>query len=263
MALFRLYVDEVGNHDLNSAENPNERFLSLTGVIFESNYYATILKPSMDKLKTDYFSADPDEPVIFHRKDMLNKRSPFEALRNPAIERDFNSRLLHLLDEWEYYVITVVIDKLAHKEQYHVWHYHPYHYCLKVLIERFILFLRNGNRQGDVMIESRGKVEDSKLMDSYQRLYLGGTENIAAELFQQKLTSKNLKIKPKKANISGLQLSDLIAHPSRREILLENGLIDDDRLTFGDQICEILRRSKYLRHKKTGLQKGYGKKLLP
>jgi hypothetical protein len=60
-----------------------------------------------------------------------------------------------------------------------------------------------------------------------------------------------------------LQLADLIAHPSRREILIENNLLVDNRDIFGDQICAILRQSKYLRHHRTGKITGYGKKLLP
>jgi hypothetical protein len=71
-----------------------------------------------------------------------------------------------------------------------------------------------------------------------------------------------LKVKPKTANVSGLQLADLVAHPSRREILLEHRLIADQRDVFGDKICEILRESKYLRSR-TGQIEGYGKKLLP
>lgn len=263
MSLYRLYIDEVGNHDLRSANNPNEQFLSLTGVIVESNYYGTILKPSMDKLKMDFFSTDPDETIVFHRKDLVNKRPPFQALRNPLVESEFNSTLLQLLSDWDFRVITVVIDKLDHRNRYRVWHYHPYHYCLKVLLERFVLFLIRGNNKGDVMVESRGKVEDSKLIASYEYLFINGTENITCLQMEQRLTSKTLKIKKKNANIAGLQLSDLIAHPSRREILLENGLITDDRLVFGDQICQIIRESKYLRNDRTGKIRGYGKKLLP
>ena len=33
MTLYRIYVDEVGNHDLAHADDPNQRFFSLTGVI--------------------------------------------------------------------------------------------------------------------------------------------------------------------------------------------------------------------------------------
>lgn len=79
MSLYRIYIDEVGNHDLTHADNPNERFLSLTGVIFESNYSDTIFIPEFNKLKHDYFQTDPDEPIVIHRKEMVNKRPPFHA----------------------------------------------------------------------------------------------------------------------------------------------------------------------------------------
>jgi hypothetical protein len=34
-----------------------------------------------------------------------------------------------------------------------------------------------------------------------------------SEVFQSALTSSELKLKPKSANISGLQLADLLGHP--------------------------------------------------
>jgi hypothetical protein len=55
----------------------------------------------------------------------------------------------------------------------------------------------------------------------------------------------------------------LIAHPSRREVLIEHHLLVDHRDTFGDQISAILRQDKYHRHARTGQIEGYGKKLLP
>ncbi len=113
------------------------------------------------------------------------------------------------------------------------------------------------------MVERRGGREDSKLKDSYARLYEHGTDNIPPERWHERLTSRELKVKPKSANIAGLQLADLIAHPSRREVLIEYQLIVDDRDTFGDRICAILRQSKYHRNRRTGQIEGYGKKLLP
>jgi len=38
MSLYRIYVDEVGNHDMTHTDDPNQRYLSLTGVILESSY---------------------------------------------------------------------------------------------------------------------------------------------------------------------------------------------------------------------------------
>lgn len=263
MSLYRVYIDEVGNHDLIHADDPNQRFLSLTGVILESVYTLRVLQPEMDQIKRDFFQSDPDERVIFHRKKLINRRPPFHPLRNLETEQRFNLVLLTALARWEYHVITVVIDKKAHRDQYQVWHYHPYHYCLQVLLERFVLFLHYGDHRGDVMVESRGGKEDGKLKDSYACLYERGTDHIPPERWQVRLTSSELKVKPKSANIAGLQLSDLIAHPSRREVLIEHQMLVDDRDIFGDQICAILRQSKYHRNGRTGQIEGYGKKLLP
>ena len=137
MSLYRLYIDEVGNHSLKYTE-ANERFLSLTGVIVESQHCINELIPEMEQIKRRFFVEDPDVPIIFHRKEMLNRRAPFQALRNPTLEAEFNNLLLTKLDDWVYTVITIVIDKQAHLKKYNVWHYHPYHYCLSVMLERYV-----------------------------------------------------------------------------------------------------------------------------
>lgn len=263
MSLFRIYIDEVGNHDLSPQNLQNERFLSLTGVIIESGHCKNHFIPSMEEMKRQFFVRDPDEPIILHRKEILNKRNPFQALRDPIIEQKFNQTLLTRLTEWEYRVITIVIDKKTHLETYSVWRYQPYHYCLSVLLERYVLFLHYGNHTGDVMVEGRGKEENQNLEKSYERLYEKGTDKIPLEIWQQCITSGKLKIKVKTANICGLQLADLLAHPSRREVLLDHELIEDNRDTFGDKITEILNADKYHRHYKNGKIEGYGKKLLP
>ena len=109
MALYRIYVDEVGTHDLVHADDPNKRFLSLTGVVLESEYTLRVLLPEMERLKRRFFQRDPDEPVILHRKDLVNKRPPFDPLRTQEIEQQFNTALLDVLTHWQYRVITVVL----------------------------------------------------------------------------------------------------------------------------------------------------------
>ena len=47
---YRIYVDEVGNHDLKNAHDPNERFLSLTGVIIELDHVKKTVHPELEKL---------------------------------------------------------------------------------------------------------------------------------------------------------------------------------------------------------------------
>ena len=71
------------------------------------------------------------------------------------------------------------------------------------------------------------------------------------------LTSREIKIRPKTANVTGLQLADLIAHPSRSEILAEQGLPGREIPPFAREIIEILR-VKY----DQGEGRVYGKKFL-
>lgn len=146
------------------------------------------------------------------------------------------------LEQWEYTVISVCIDKKRHKEMYRTWRYDPYHYCLAIMLERYVFFLERIKGMGDVMAESRGGKEDNRLKDSFVRLWDTGTDYISPERFQSVLTSKQLKVKPKSSNISGLQLADIIAHTSRDEILRWQKLLDKDTTLFADCMIGILQK---------------------
>jgi hypothetical protein len=255
---FRIYVDEVGNSDLlESSENNNHRFLSLSGVILELSHVEQVVHPEMEALKSRYFHHHPDDPVIFHRKEMVNSVGSFEPLRNREIREHFDSELLRMLRSWDYTVITVCIDKRKHKETYTTWRYDPYHYCLTVLLERFVFFLNRNEARGDVLAESRGGKEDMRLKASFTRLWENGTDYVDPEQLQTALTSKQLKVKTKANNIAGLQLADLIAHPSRNEILKEHGFIDKELAPFAMEVIRVLQ-------KKYDQQPGriYGKKFI-
>jgi len=240
----RIYIDEVGNPDLESSDDPNHRFLSLTGIILELDYVKSFVHPQMEALKAKYFDYHPDEPIVLHRKDIINAKQPFQPLKNPAIRERFDSDLLRLLHVWRYVVISVCLDKKKHKETYTTWRYDPYHYCLAILLERYALFLARINGRGDALAESRGGKADMRLKESFHRLWKQGSDYIDAEKFQATLTSRQLKVKPKANNISGLQLADLIAHPSRNEILHEQGFSHIKIAPFAKSVIKILQ-TKY------------------
>ena len=145
----------------------------------------------------------------------------------------------------------------THLETYQVWRYDPYHYCLALLLERFTFFLEQREAKGDVLAESRGGKEDMRLKKSFSRLWTEGTEYMNPERFHSVFTSKQLKVKAKANNISGLQKADIIAHPSRNEILKENDLLDRPLPPFGTKVIEILQR-KYYQHQ----EKIFGKKFI-
>lgn len=131
---------------------------------------------------------------------------------------------------------------------------------MEIILERFFFFLENKDALGDVMVESRGGKEDMRLKKSYSRIFEKGTHFIEAERLNKRLTSRELKVKPKMLNIAGLQLADLVAHPSRRMMFRIYKIEDDKKYAFGEKIISVIK-SKYYKGK-DGIE-GYGIKLLP
>jgi len=258
---YRLYIDETGNHDMENVEDPNQRFLGLVGVAVSLQEARERLGPELEQLKQRHFAYDPDEPPVLHRKDLVNRRHPFHALKDPKVEAAFNEDLLRLLKAIDYRVFAVVIDKKEHRERYTVWTYEPYHYCMMVMLERFVFLLESLGATGDVLAESRGGVEDRKLKDSYARLFERGTDYVASIRVQAALTTRQLKVKPKRDNIAGLQVADILAHPTRRDVLTRNRLLAPTAEVFGDRIVRILEDEKYYR--RGNKVDGHGRKLLP
>lgn len=256
----RIYIDEVGNNDLGSSHDPNHRFLSLTGVVMDLNYVRETLNPEMEALKKKYFNSHPDEPLVFHRKELMNKKPPFQGLVDPILCKDFNEEILECYYRWKFRLITIIMDKQEHLKCYETWRYDPYHYCMAIIFERFHLRLKELGEVGDMMIESRGGKEDKRLKDSYRRIFEKGTDYIRPEEIDDSITSCELKVKPKSANISGLQLADLLAFPARRFGLKHFGLMDDGRNTFNEKIIDIIKPKFF---KKGHEIEGYGLKLLP
>ena len=92
--IYRLYVDEVSNTDIHGKLQENQRYLSLTGLIFELNCARETVFPVIEKLKQDFFDSHPDSPVVLHRKELVNKKYPFHTLRDPDKENAFNGTIL-------------------------------------------------------------------------------------------------------------------------------------------------------------------------
>ncbi|MEK6775754.1 MAG: hypothetical protein AABY87_02590 [bacterium] len=156
----------------------------------------------------------------------------------------------------------------------------------QVIIENPVIYLTEvANKYGDAWIENKlreakarilitnfhafklrerngaGKLTKAILSQGgespFTELWEEGTDYVDQEQFQKALTSKQLKIKLKTNNISGLQLADLLAHLSRNEILQEQGLLGKDLGFFAQKVVEVLQK-KYYQHD----GKMFGKKFL-
>jgi len=263
--LFRLYIDESGDHHYydysdSKSDDPSLRYLGLMGVIIEKEAYQKT-HGDLEALKQKHFVYDPDEPIIFHRTDIIHKKGPFVILKDSNREKEFNIDLINFLKKSNFVIITVVIDKKFHIEKYRKLAFHPYNYALLALLERYCGYLNFWNSRGDVLAEQRGGEEDRNLKNAYASIFLTGTYYRPASFFQRALTSKEIKIKNKKANISGLQIADLLAHPCKQELLCGEGRLGPQGEVFGKNIRGAVKH-KYNVQIYSQKIKGYGKVFL-
>jgi hypothetical protein len=113
-----------------------------------------------------------------------------------------------------------------------------------------------------VLAEGRGGKEDLLLKASYRSVYARGAWMMKADVFQQALTSGELKVKRSSENIAGLQLADLLAHPVKEFILRDEGREVDPISPFEAKLMPVLD-PKFNRHLYDGRVRGYGKVLFP
>ena len=258
---FRLYLDESGDHVFNRLDTPSHRYLCLLGCWFKNRDYL-VFHEKLEAFKKIHVPHHPDDPPILHREDIINRRGIFKHLQDPLKTQAFDDALLTVISQANFSVVGVVIDKLALRQKHGETAAHPYHLALGFLLQRYCGYLNHINRCGDVLAEGRGGREDQLLMDSYSRVYNMGVWMTPAASFQQALTSRQLKVKKKAANIAGMQLADLLGHPVRNAILRDEGHLNADPKPFAAKLVPIIER-KFNRQLYDGRMSGYGKVFFP
>jgi hypothetical protein len=259
---YRLYLDESGDHVYREVEDIPHRFLCLLGSWFQNPDYLQFHN-SLEKVKTQYFSHHPDDPVVLHREDMINRRKAFKILRHDDVRRQFDGDLLEVVSKAQFRIVAVVIDKLALRTAYGEQAAHPYHLAMGFMLQRYAGYLNHMNRVGDVLAEARGGVEDRLFSDSYTRIYERGTWMTEGSFFRAALTSRQLKLKQKSANISGLQLADVLCHPVKQYVLQQYGFVGTEEIgDFAKQLHLIVAK-KFNAHLYDGRVEGYGYVLYP
>ena len=112
------------------------------------------------------------------------------------------------------------------------------------------------------MAESRGGREDRTTKQTYNLIYEGKGYNRLQDA-DKYYSSKDIKLRKKKANIAGLQFVDLISHPARRHILSQNNLAHNIKTaSFEQKVVEILLQNKFRRSPK-GIIDGFGTVFFP
>ncbi len=233
------------------------------GVVMLQETHDQAFTGEVAKIKRDMFGHTPEEPVILHRREMVRGEPPFERLKtDPFFGMEFENRWAELVEKSAYLAMACAIDKDEHVRKYVVWQYDPYHYCLEMLLERFVKWLKRHNFHGDVLVESRDKFADKRLKAAYRRFYDNGNLAVTAAIAQERLTSKEIKFGRKSDDIAAHQLADSLAHPVLRYMKTLN-LQEPEASGFGARLVEILKVNRLARKPKTDIIQGWGLKWLP
>ncbi|MDZ4687699.1 MAG: DUF3800 domain-containing protein [Planctomycetaceae bacterium] len=257
-----MYLDESGNHQMDAKGIANNRYLGVVGTIVDmTHHYPAVLCPAMESLKRAFFGNDPDDRVILHREDIVGRRNVFSRLSNPDEALRFNKALCQFVAASDVGVIAVVIDKQGHYARYGLGAMHPYHYCAKVLMERYFFWLRHRRAAGDAMAESRGARENEALQAAWRGFYSNGTGHISGERLARLISTDEIKIRTKDANIHGLQLADIIATAATDNVLMCHFEKNQFRHPL-DRFIHDGVASKYHCNPASGMKKGYGQVFL-
>ncbi len=261
-----MYIDESGDHKYHQNYNGiKDRYLSLTGFIISNKESLNSLDLKVREIQR-MFAIDPDSFPVLHLEDIIASKGDFAILHDEKQKEEFNKKIVELYENVDFKIVTVTINKEEHFAKYGQSALHPYHYTISVLMERYIIFLESVGGKGDVMVEARGKTEDRLLESIYSEFCNSGNQFFSSSRIITSVTSKNLKIKNKKAEHAGLQMADMLALPSKIDILFSFGILKNLSENFNKKIINILQ-SKYLckevvQNKQCVNVKGWGKKLL-
>ncbi len=255
---YRLYIDESGDHGYGRLEDQSYRYLALLGVWFEFDKSYPKFADDMEQFKRSIFGARPDDPVHLHRKDAVCRTGPFARLNDDGIRQRFDDGLVAMVSRAGFKATCVVIDKKKHLDSYADAAFHPYHYCLAALLDRYCGWLNYKNAIGDVMAESRGGSADRQLKEAYRSLHRSGTLMFGPDFHSRVLTSIDLKLKTKLANIAGLQLADILVHPLKHDMFTRRGIVVQRRGRFGPRLAEAAT-PKLNRNEFRGEITGYGR----
>jgi len=134
------------------------------------------------------------------------------------IKENFYKRLNQILEQEDYTIIAVAIQKQNYIDKYGKISDDPYELSLSFLLERALMHTDGSVHNNiHIKIESRGKKEDSILQKRYNRLLDNGSSHIESNRFKEKFNK--MEFVKKIENDIGLQIADLCAYPVARHII--------------------------------------------
>ena len=234
-----VYVDESGDHSLASIDAEYPVFV-LALCVFHKRHYSEKIIPAVEKLKFNYFGHDS---VVLHENEISKQKGQFAFLSHRPLRTEFMERLSSIMEASNFVLITGVVDKARLPRNTGVLS-NPYHIALGLCLEALRNFLaekQQDHLQTHVVVECRGKKEDSELELEFRRICDG--ENAV-----KKHLPFNVIFADKKTNLTGLQLADLVARPVGLSYI---------RPTQANQAFDLLKKKFYCAGGRTRVGTGY------
>ena len=222
-----VYVDESGDHSLASIDAEYPVFV-LALCVFHKRHYSEKIIPAVEKLKFNYFGHDS---VVLHENEIRKQKGQFAFLSHLPLRTEFMNRLSSVMEASNFVLICCVVDKGRLTRSTGTTS-NPYHIALGICLESLHNFLaekQQSQLQTHVVVECRGKKEDSELELEFRRICDG--DNSA-----NKNLPFNVVFADKKTNLTGLQLADLVARPVGISYI---------RPAQGNQAFELLKNKFY------------------
>jgi hypothetical protein len=209
-----VYLDETGDHGMEAID-ANFPVFVLTMVIADIDVYTDQIIPAFCRFK---FGHCGHEGVVLHSREIRKAQGDFGFLTDAAVRPAFYDGLYRLMDQSEYQVISVAVQKQRHKDRYGARARHPYHMAFTFALERLLPLLEGvGQKEVRLIAEARGKREDAELKLAVLDVVNNGTFYISATRFRQ--IHFRLEFVPKMRNVVGTQIADLAGYPIARVTL--------------------------------------------
>jgi hypothetical protein len=221
-----VYVDESGDHSLASIDADYPVFV-LALCVFHKRHYSEKIIPAVEKLKFNYFGHDS---VVLHENEIRKQKGDFVFLSHLPTRIEFMERLSSIMAASNFILIACVVDKSRLNRSEGVTS-NPYHIALGICLDALYRFLAEKNQQHlqtHVVVECRGKKEDSELELEFRRICDGSSPSSRLPF--------DIIFADKKTNLAGLQLADLVARPVGLNYI---------RPQQANQAFEILKRKFY------------------
>lgn len=256
---YRMFIDDSGNVTRTKSAHEQARYGSVTGVIFEFDYLHRTFEPGFLKLKERHFGVNPGtgRPYCSHLRRMKAYEGPFVRLRDEGEKLKWQRGCYSMYRRANFHVITVGADKEAFYEKHPAWDGSMYAMLGVNAFERFVYYLRHMKGQGDVVVEGINPGLDEEIGSAYRRFYENGSDYMPPRVVQAVLTTRELKIADKEADVQGLQLADLLASTCFAHIKHLRGFpaIKDE---FGKEVADLMEMEKFYRSN-SGNPEGYGR----